>query len=253
MTTNPFDLTGKLALITGGGTGLGTGMAKAMCNAGAKVVITGRREPVLVDAVKELGENAHFIVHDMNELDTIPGLVEKVEQTFGPIDVVVNNAGINMKKPAIEVSDEDFNQIIHTNLNAVFALTRECAKKMLPRKQGSIIMISSMTAMYGIDRVAAYSASKSAVKGMIMGLASEFSPFGVRINAIAPGFIESPMMLNAMDNDPQRKAKVLGRTPMGTFGKAEDIGYTAVFLASNAARFVTGTTIPVDGGNSIGF
>ncbi|UKJ07939.1 SDR family NAD(P)-dependent oxidoreductase [Solitalea lacus] len=253
MTINPFDLTGKLALITGGGTGLGIGMAQAMCNAGAKVIITGRREPVLLEAVKELGENAQYIVHDINELNTIPALVDRVEQAYGPIDIVINNAGINMKKPAIEVTDEDFNQIIHTNLNAVFALTRECAKRMLPRKQGSIIMISSMTAMYGIDRVAPYSASKSAVKGMIMGLASEFSPFGVRINAIAPGFIESPMMLKAMDGDPQRKAKVLGRTPMAAFGKAEDIGHTAVYLASNAARFVTGVTIPVDGGNSIGF
>ena len=142
---------------------------------------------------------------------------------------------------------------MQTNLSSVFALTRECLKYMLVRKKGNVIMISSMAAYYGLDRVAAYSASKSAVKGMIMGLATEFSSQGIRINAIAPGFIESEMFSKAMDTDPERLRRIMSRTPAQRLGKPEDIGQAAVFLASDAASFITGVTLPVDGGNAIGF
>ena len=158
-----------------------------------------------------------------------------------------------MKKPALEVSDEEFARILHTNLHAVFALTRACASRMVARQSGSIIMISSMAAYYGIDRVVAYAASKSGVEGMLKVLASEWSKFNVRVNAIAPGFIETNMMQTAMSSDPDRMNRALGRTPMGYFGQPEDIGWAAVFLASEAARYVTGISLPVDGGNSIGF
>lgn len=114
-------------------------------------------------------------------------------------------------------------------------------------------MLSSMASLYGIDRVVAYSASKAGVDGMVRALATEFSPLGIRVNSIAPGFIETPMMLTAMNGDPSRRDKAMDRTPMGTWGKAEDIGWAAVFLASPAAKFITGVTLPVDGGNSIGF
>jgi NAD(P)-dependent dehydrogenase (short-subunit alcohol dehydrogenase family) len=158
-----------------------------------------------------------------------------------------------MKKPALEVSDEDFDRIVHTNLNSVFSLTRACAQRMVERQNGSIIMISSMAAYYGIDRVAAYAASKSAVEGMVKVLASEWSGKGVRVNSIAPGFIETAMSKTAMSGDPDRFARAMRRTPMGKFGKPEDIGWAAVFLASDAARYITGASLPVDGGNSIGF
>ncbi|MBU1822539.1 MAG: SDR family oxidoreductase, partial [Bacteroidetes bacterium] len=171
----------------------------------------------------------------------------------GPLDILVNNAGINMKKPAVEVTDADFDRIIQTNLYSVFSLTRECGKRMMERKSGSIIMITSMAALYGIDRVVAYTASKSAVAGMVKALATEFSPLNVRINAIAPGFIETPMMLTAMNGDPARRDKAMDRTPMARWGKPDDIGWAAVFLASEAAQFITGVSLPVDGGNSIGF
>lgn len=158
-----------------------------------------------------------------------------------------------MKKPALEVTDEEFDRIVHTNLNSVFSLTRVCAQRMMARKSGSIIMISSMAAYYGIDRVAAYAASKSGVEGMVKVLASEFSGNGVRVNAIAPGFIETAMSKTAMGGDPDRFARAMRRTPMGKFGQPEDIGWAAVFLASDAAKYVTGVSLPVDGGNSIGF
>ncbi|MGI4819952.1 MAG: SDR family NAD(P)-dependent oxidoreductase [Janthinobacterium lividum] len=248
-----FSLAGRVALITGGGTGIGLEIARCMVHAGATVIITGRRESVLQDSAADLGVGAKYIVNDICDLSAIEELVEQVEATYGPLDILVNNAGINMKKPALEVTDEDFSRIIHTNLNAVFALTRAAAKRMVARRSGTILMISSMAAYYGIDRVVAYAASKSAVEGMVKVLASEFSAHGVRVNAIAPGFIETEMSRTAMNSDPDRRDRAMRRTPMGKFGRPEDIGHAAVFLSSEAARYITGVSLPVDGGNSIGF
>jgi NAD(P)-dependent dehydrogenase (short-subunit alcohol dehydrogenase family) len=248
-----FSLNEKLCLITGGGSGIGFDIAKCMVYAGAKVIITGRRETPLKEAIAELGINAHYFVNDVTDLSSLENLVNDIELAHGAIDILVNNAGVNMKKPALEVTNEDFNRIIQTNLSAVFALTRTCASRMIARKSGSIIMISSMAAYYGIDRVVAYAASKSGVEGMVKVLASEFSPNNVRVNAIAPGFIETNMMKTAMGSDPDRMNRALNRTPMGKFGKPSDIGWAAVFLASDAARYITGVSLPVDGGNSIGF
>lgn len=253
MSQNPFSLKGKLALITGGGTGLGLAIAKAMTDAGAEVIITGRREEPLKEAAATIGGKCHYAIHDVTQLAGAATLVTDLEDRYGPLDILVNNAGINMKKFALEVSDEEFATIIQTNLQAVFTLTREVSKKMVTRKKGSIIMITSMAAVYGIPGVPAYTASKSAVLGLTRTLACDLSPHGIRINAIAPGFIETPMLTKAMQNDENRKNKVLNRTPMGTFGKPEDIGYAAVYLASDAAKFVNGTQLCVDGGNSIGF
>ncbi len=248
-----FSLQGKIALITGGGSGIGFAIAQCMIQAGAKVVITGRREQMLKDAVAELGENAFYFVNDVTALEHLEDLVEQIETQIGAIDILVNNAGINMKKFAVEVTDEEFSRVVNTNLNAVFALTRACAKRMLPRKSGSILMISSMAAYYGIDRVVAYTASKCGVEGMVKALAMEFSTENVRVNAIAPGFIETAMSKTAMNSDPARKHKALDRTPMGYFGQPEDIGMAAVFLSSDEAKYITGASLPVDGGNSIGF
>ena len=250
---NVFSLDGKLALITGGGTGIGLAIAQCMAAAGATVVITGRREAVLREAAESIGESVQYVVNDVTDLSAIEGLVAEVEATYGPLDILVNNAGINLKKPALEVTDEDFDRILHTNLHSVFALTRACASRMVPRRKGVILMISSMAAYYGIDRVVAYAASKSAVEGMVKVLASEFSGHGVRVNAIAPGFIETAMSRTAMNSDPDRRDRAMRRTPMGKFGQPDDIGNAAVFLSSDAARYITGVSLPVDGGNSIGF
>jgi gluconate 5-dehydrogenase len=242
---NVFSLEGKIALVTGGGSGIGFYIAQCLAQAGARLVITGRREDVLKEALPKLGANARYFVNDITDLKSIPVLIEAIETQVGEIDILVNNAGINMKKHAVEVSDEDFDRIIQTNLHAVFS--------MVARKRGSILMITSMAALYGIDRVVAYTASKSAVGGMVKALTTEFSPYNVRVNAIAPGFIETPMMLTAMNGDPSRRDKAMDRTPMGTWGKPDDIGWAAVFLSSEAAKFITGVSLPVDGGNSIGF
>ena len=248
-----FALSGKTILVTGGGTGLGLAITRAFVHAGAKVIVTGRRADVLENTCRELGENVHYRVFDLTRLEAIPEFVREIEATEGAVDVLVNNAGINMKKDILDVTDQEFETVIRTNQTAVFSLSREIARGMEKRRLGSIIMISSMAAKYGIPRVTAYTAAKSAVEGMTRSMAVDLSPRGIRVNCIAPGFIETAMSAKALNNDPERKNKVLSRTPMGYLGVPEDVGLAAVYLASDAARYVTGAILPVDGGNSIGF
>ncbi|WP_316837314.1 SDR family NAD(P)-dependent oxidoreductase [Pedobacter nutrimenti] len=253
MQTTPFSLSHKTALITGGGTGIGLGIAKAMIAAGATVVITGRREDHLKSAQEQLGSNCHYFVFDLLEKTGIPALIEKIESTIAPIDILVNNAGIHLKKLSLETGDDEFEQIIQTNLLSVFSLTRTCASRMVARKSGNIIFIGSMAGIFGIDRVSAYGTSKSALTGLMNNLVTEYAPCNVRINTIAPGWIESPMFLNAVNADPARKQKIVNRIAMPGFGQTDDIGHAAVFLASEAARYITGVVLPVDGGATVNF
>lgn len=248
-----FSLAGKQALITGGTRGLGQAMASSFIAHGAKVIITGRSQEGVDQAVALLGTAARGAVLDVDNLASIAAFADSIEKKYGAIDILVNNAGINMKKEILDVSDDDYARIIKTNQQAVFSLTREFAKKMTTRGAGSILLISSMASQYGIPKVIAYTASKSAVEGMTKAMAVELSPKGVRVNCIAPGFIETDMSSKALNSDPERKQKVLSRTPMAKLGKPEDIGNAAVFLSSDAAAFITGVVLPVDGGNSIGF
>ena len=243
----------KIAIVTGGGSGLGFAIAQKFIENGITTIISGRDVQKLDAAKKKLWENCHAMPIDLNDLSIIPSFVQTILKQFGQIDILVNNAGINMKKDFTEVTDEEFLQVITTNLLAVFALSREVVKHMLQRKTGSIINISSMAAQYGLPRVIAYSASKTAIDGMTRAMAVELSPKGIRVNAIAPGFIYSDMTDKALNNDPERKEKVFSRTPMGIMGQPEDIGNAALYLAGDAAKFVTGVVLPVDGGNSIGF
>lgn len=243
----------KVALVTGGGSGLGLAIAQKFTEAGIVTIIAGRDKNKLDAAKESIGTLCHARVCDLNDLKSIPLFVQQLLSEFGQIDILVNNAGINMKKEFTEVTDEDFLSVMNTNVTAVFVLSREVVKQMLPRENGCIINISSMAAQYGLPKVIAYSASKTAIDGMTRAMAVELSPKGIRVNAIAPGFIYSAMTAKALDSDPERKAKVFGRTPMGHMGQPEDIGNAALYLASDAAKYVTGVVLPVDGGNSIGF
>lgn len=253
MGANAFSLEGKTALITGGGTGIGLGIAKEFIKANAKIIITGRREDILKNACAELGENANYVVSDLSVLSTIPELVANIESKFGGIDILVNNAGIHLKKWAQDTTDEEFFNIIQTNLLSVFALTREVAKGMLERKNGSIILISSMAGLFGIDRVSAYGTSKTALIGLMNNLVTEYSRDNVRVNCIAPGWITSDMFLNAINQDADRKQKIINRIALPDFGTPEDIGNAAVYLSSHAGRYVTGVVLPVDGGATVNF
>jgi gluconate 5-dehydrogenase len=251
---DPFSLKGQAALITGGGTGLGLGISRCLSRAGAKVVLVGRRKEELSQAARSIGERASFVVQDITQLDKAPGLVSAAEKAAGsPISILVNNAGIHLKKPAIETTPSEFQSVLTTHVCAAQALTTAILPGMLKRGQGNILFIASMASVFGIPLVIAYSAAKSAYLGMVRSLATEVSEKGVRVNAIAPGWIESPMMRKALDGDPERSNKILSRTPMGSFGEPEDVGHAAVFLCSAAAKFITGIVLPVDGGASIGF
>ena len=243
----------KVAIVTGGASGLGLATAKKLVDSNYKTIIIGRNEQNLKATTAQFGELCTYKVFDLNNLKGIPQLITEIISEYGKIDLLVNNAGINMKKAFTEVSDEDFAQIIQTNLISVFVLSREVAKVMLPLNSGCIINISSMAAQYGIPYVIAYTASKTAIEGMTKAMAVELSPEGIRVNCVAPGFIATDMSAKALDNDPQRKQKVLSRTPMGKLGLPEDIAEAIVYLASDAAKYVTGVILPVDGGNSIGF
>ncbi len=243
----------KIAIVTGGGSGLGYAITKAFTTNNIKTIIVGRDEEKLKKACSGLGANCSYKTCDLSNLSSIPALIETIVQEFGQIDILVNNAGINMKKEFTEVTDEDFQKIIATNVCSVFTISREVVKDMLKRNKGCIINISSMAAQYGLPKVIAYSASKTAIDGMTRAMATELSPKGIRVNAIAPGFIYSAMTAKALDSDPERKAKVFNRTPMGHMGEPEDIGAAALYLASDGAKYVTGVVLPVDGGNSIGF
>ncbi|MBN1782688.1 SDR family oxidoreductase [bacterium] len=246
-------LKGRVALVTGGGTGLGLAIARNFCEHRIRTIITGRRADILHAAKKELGRNAFVCVNDITQLELLPRIITDIENSFGHIDILVNNAGIHIKKEAVSLTDEEYQKVVLTNQVAVFALTREVAKKMTVRKRGSILMISSMASQYGIPNVIAYTAAKSAVEGMTRALAVELSPQGIRVNCIAPGFIKTDMSSKALNHDPERKRKVLSRTPIGRLGDPEDVANAALFLVSDAARYITGVVLPVDGGNSIGF
>jgi len=243
----------KLAIVTGGGSGIGLAITEKFVEHNIRTIIIGRNRQKLDAAKDRLGARCIPLAADLSNLDAIPALVQDISTRYGRIDILVNNAGINLKKPFTEVTDQEFQQLLLTNVTAVFALSREVVKQMEGSGSGSIIHISSMAAQYGIPKVIAYTASKSAIEGMTKAMAVELSPQGIRVNCIAPGFIATDMSAKALDNDPERKHKALSRTPMGVLGAPADIGDAALFLAGDAARYITGVVLPVDGGNSIGF
>jgi NAD(P)-dependent dehydrogenase (short-subunit alcohol dehydrogenase family) len=243
----------KTAVITGGATGIGLAIARKFAKEGITVILVGRDKTKLKTACRELGESASFFVCDLSKLEDIPGLVQEIIDRSGRIDILVNNAGINLKKPFTEVTDEDYQKIILTNQTSMFSLTRTVARFMEEQEEGCVLNISSMASQYGLPKVIAYTASKSAIEGMTRAMAVELSPLGIRVNCIAPGFIRTKMSSTALDNDPERKKRVLARTPMGRLGQPEEVASAAYFLVSGEASYITGIILPVDGGNSIGF
>lgn len=247
-------MTQKTAIVTGGASGIGLAIAQTFVRRDIRTIIIGRDVAKLAAAKEALGLQCHTIAYDLTDIAGIPKLVETITSTHGAVDVLVNNAGINMKKVFTEVTDEDFQRILLTNVTSVFALSREVVKTMLANDvKGSIINISSMASQYGLPKVIAYSASKAAIEGMTRAMASELSPRGIRVNCIAPGFIVTPMTAKAFSDDPERMQKAVNRTPLGYMGQPEDIGEAALFLALGTSKYVTGVVLPVDGGNSIGF
>ncbi len=243
----------KIAIITGGASGLGLAIAKKFTAQNIFCILIGRNAEKLDTARQMLGKNCITISYDLTNLAGIPELILGIVRQYGPVDILVNNAGINQKKPLVDVTDTEFQGILHTNLTSVFVISREVIKVMQQAKHGVILNISSMAAQYGLPYVAAYAASKTAIEGLSRTMAVELAGDGIRVNCIAPGFIATNMSSTALDSDPERKRKVLSRTPMAKLGSPEDVADAAYFLTATESSFITGVVLPVDGGNSIGF
>ena len=243
----------KVAIITGGASGIGLAITRKFVKEGVVTVLVGRDKAKLQKACDELGKLSDFFSCDLARLEEIPGLVQDIIDRHGRIDILVNNAGMHLKKSLLDVTDEEYQKVILTNQTAAFSLTRCVAAFMQEQESGAVLNISSMASIYGLPLVIAYTASKSAIEGMTRAMAAELSPLGIRVNCIAPGFIKTDMSLGALDKDPERKKKVLSRTPLGRLGKPEEVAEVAWFMVSDAASFITGVVLPVDGGNSIGF
>jgi 2-deoxy-D-gluconate 3-dehydrogenase len=243
-----FTLSGKKALVTGASKGIGAQIAIDMAHAGADLILMGRSEESLLtttSAVAKLGSKVRTLISDFEEFSV--SSKELAQLANIEIDILVNNAGSISRAPAITTKIEDWRRIIDINLNAVFEVTQLVAQGMISRKDGAIINIASLLAFQGGINVPAYSASKHAIAGLTKSLANEWGAFGVRVNAIAPGYIETDNT-QALRDDPDRSAAILQRIPLARWGNPGDISPVAVFLASNAARYINGEIVTVDGG-----
>jgi gluconate 5-dehydrogenase len=228
-------------------------MTSCLVAAGARVVITGRRADVLHSATERLGRSVSAEEHDVTDLESATMLLERISQRHGPPTILINNAGTHVKKPLEQHTIADFHSILATHVEGAFAVTRATVPYMKRAGHGSVLFIASMSSLIGLPNIVAYSAAKAAYLGMVRSLATELGPAKIRVNAIAPGWIETPMLTQALSGDPERCSKILLRTPQNRFGAPEDIGWAAVYLSSPAASFVNGVVLPVDGGASIGF
>ena len=208
-----FSLRGEVALITGGGSGIGLAMARSMHAAGAKVVLVGRREQELAESCKEIGEGSSYQVHDITRFDDAPALIAMAEQSVGAVSCLLTMPGFTSRS-RLEIRPLRVSAVLETHVLGAHALTRAVIPGMVGRRGGSILFTASMASLFGIPQVVAYSAAKSAQLGMVRTLATELSPHGVRVNAIAPGWIETEMSSKALAGDPARRDKILGRTPM---------------------------------------
>ncbi|WP_216696700.1 SDR family NAD(P)-dependent oxidoreductase [Anaerostipes faecalis] len=247
-----ISLKGKKALITGGATGIGFAIAEQMYDAGADIVIVGRREEKLKEASAKLGERCSWHKFDVTNTKQHEEFIEMVEK-ISAIDILVNNAGINIKKDYFDFKSEEFDTIVETQAKAPFMLSQTVAKHMKERRSGCIIFISSLAAILGMHQIQAYTVCKSGMKGLARSLARDLGPYGIRVNSLNPGFVYTDMLKNTNLKTPERLKEIEDRTPMRGFTQEKDLGMAAAFLASDAARFITGIDLVVDGGISSSF
>lgn len=243
-----FDLTGKVAIVTGGFKGLGRGMAIGLAGAGADVVLVDREEASeTAGAIRGMGRKAMTLSADLMSIEPIPSIVEKTLETFGKVDILINNAGTIRRTPAIDYSEKDWDEVMAVNSKTVFFFSQIVARDMMKRKSGKIINIASLLSFQGGVFVPAYSASKGAVAQITKALANEWASQGININAIAPGYMATDNT-KALRADAARSKAILDRIPAGRWGTPEDLADVAVFLASPASDYVNGHVLVVDGG-----
>jgi len=243
-----FKLTGKTALVTGANTGLGQAVAVALAQAGADIVAAGRSDPSeTADLVAAAGRRFLFVQADFSSTEPVARVAAEAIAFGGGIDILVNNAGIISRADSLDVTEDDWDAVMNTNLKSLFFLTQAIAADMAQRGAGKIINIASLLSFQGGVRVPAYAASKSAVAGLTRALANEWAAKGINVNAIAPGYFDTNNTA-ALRADPVREPAILARIPAGRWGQPSDLGGAAVFLASAASDYVHGIALPVDGG-----
>src|SRR5215213_5146496 len=248
-----LDVSGMVTLVTGGTSGIGRAIALAFAEAGAKVC-AGSTNPDKVAAIaKELGQGHHAVQMDVSNESSVRAAVDETAKKFGRLDVVVNAAGVIMRKPSLELATEDFERIVRVNLTGSFIVCREAARVMKDQQpgakgeRGNIILVASLNSYISLSEVLAYACSKSGVLGLVRGLANEWGNIGIRVNGIAPGVIPTDLNRPLIEGTP-RGAALKGHTTLGRFGDADELVGAAIYLASPSASYVTGETIIVDGG-----
>ena len=247
---NSFKLNGKMALITGSSAGIGFALARALGEAGAHVVINGRHAQKVQEAATLLNSEGLKVsesVFDVTDSASVSAAVNNIESQVGAIDILINNAGMQIRGPLHEYKDEDWHTLMRTNLDSVYYVGKTVAQHMIPRGRGKIINICSVQSELGRPGIAPYTASKGAIKMFTKGMAIDWGQFGIQVNGIGPGYFKTELNQKLVD-DPQFSSWLVGRTPSRRWGDVEDLGGAAVFLASDASKFVNGHSLYVDGG-----
>ncbi len=246
--TSPFDLTGSVAVVTGARRGIGRALATALARAGADIVAVSRNTATeLAGDVERMGRRCITLAIDLGDPAQVDTVIPEATRALGRVDILVNNAGVSGRGPAVDVPPEEWHTVLQVNLHAVFRLCQDAARQMLPRRSGKIINVASLMSFQGGILIAAYTASKGAVGQLTKLLANEWAGHGINVNAIVPGYIATDLT-RPLQVDPERNPAILARIPAGRWGRPDDLGGAAVFLASHAADYVHGHLLAVDGG-----